>query len=106
MFARVTLFELDTVRMTLDDGVERFRELVLPYLREQEGYEGLYVLTTPEGKGLLLSLWTTEAAATAGVTSGFYDEQAAKFLMVLREPPGRDHYQVRLADVPLTALAG
>ncbi len=102
MFARVTLFELDTVRMTLDTGLERFREAVLPHIREQEGYEGVYVFTTPDGKGMLISLWSTEAAAEAGVASGFYDEQVAKFLMVLRSPPGRDHYQVRLADVPLT----
>jgi len=105
VFARVTLFELDTVRMTLESALARFHELVLPQIREQEGYEGVYVLTTSEGKGMLMSLWSTEAAAEASVASGFYDEQVARFLMVLRSPPGRDHYQVRLADVPLSVPA-
>lgn len=100
MYARVTLFEVDTVRIGLDEALERFRGSVLPELQKQEGYRGLYVLRTPEGKGLLLSLWETEAEAEAGIASGYYDEQVAKFLTFLRQPPGRDHYEVALADTP------
>lgn len=103
MYARVTLFELDTVRVSLDRALESFKERILPELRRQDGYAGAYALTTPEGKGLLLTLWTSEAAAQAGVSSGFYDEQLAKFMMLLRTPPGRDHYQVIFADVPQPA---
>jgi heme-degrading monooxygenase HmoA len=105
MYARVTLFELDTIRTSPEQALETFKERVLPELRGQPGYEGLYVLTTPEGKGLLLSLWQTEAAAQAGVTGGFYDAQIAKVMMLLREPPGRDHYQVLFAEAPAAAPA-
>jgi hypothetical protein len=105
MYARTTLFELDTVRMTLAEALERFKDLVLPALRQQPGYAGLYVLSTPEGKGMLISLWETEAEAQSGVESGFYDEQIAKFLMLLRQPPGRDHYEVLFSDVPAPAPA-
>ena|SRR5438105_2459494 len=101
MYARVTLFELDTLRMPLDAAVERFNEAVLPELRRQVGFSGFYVLSTPEGKGLLLSLWSSEAAAQSSMATGFYDEQVAKFLMLLREPPGRDHYEVLAAEVPV-----
>ena len=100
MFARVTLFEIDTLRISLDDALERFKELVVPEVRKQDGYEGMYVLRTPEGKGLIMSLWTNEEAAVAGVASGYYDEQIAKFVSMFRAPTGREHYEVVLAEGP------
>ena len=30
MFARVTLFEIDTLRISLDDALKRFQEMVIP----------------------------------------------------------------------------
>ena len=100
MYARVTLFELDTVRLGLDAAVERFAETVLPALREQPGYRGVYVLANPDGKGLVLSTWDSEETATAGVGSGFYDEQVDRFVAVFRAPAGREGYEVVLADAP------
>ena len=44
MFARVTLLEIDTMRMDVDDAVELFRERVLPDLRAEPGFEGIHVL--------------------------------------------------------------
>jgi len=102
MFARVTLFEIDTMRISLDSALERFRQLVVPAAKRQEGYEGLYVLRTPEGKGLIMSLWASEAAAKGGVESGYYNEQVAKFVSFYREPPGRGHYEVVFAEAPGT----
>lgn len=100
MFARVTLFEIDTLRISLDDALARFNELVVPEVRKQDGYEGMYVMRTPEGKGLILSLWTSEEAASAGIASGYYDEQIAKFVSMFRSPAGRDHYEVVMAEPP------
>ncbi len=100
MFARVTLFEIDTLRTSLDDALEQFKELIVPEARKQEGYEGMYVMRTPEGKGVIMSLWASEEAAAAGVTSGYYDEQVAKFVAVFRAPPGREHYEVVIAEAP------
>ncbi len=105
MYARVTLFELDTVRLPLEAAIGRFNAVVLPELQQQPGYAGVYVLTTPEGKGLLLSLWESEAAAESSLATGFYDEQVAKFLMLLREPPGRGHSEVMVAETPAPAGA-
>jgi quinol monooxygenase YgiN len=100
MFARVTLFEIDTLRISLDEALEKFKELIVPEAQKQEGYEGMYVMRTPEGKGVILSLWASEEAATAGVTSGYYDEQVAKFVALFRAPAGRDHYEVVFAEAP------
>ena len=100
MFARVTLFEIDTLRTSLDDALEQFKELIVPEARKQEGYEGMYVMRTPEGKGVIMSLWASEEAAAAGVTSGYYDEQVAKFMALFRAPAGREHYEVVFAEAP------
>lgn len=104
MYARVTLLEIDTSRIGTDAALERFRSGVLPLLREQPGYQGVYVLTTDDGKGVLLSLWSTEEDADAGLASGYYGEQIAKFATLFRSPPGREHYRVALVDEPHLAL--
>jgi hypothetical protein len=95
------LLEIDTVRVGLDSALELFRERVLPQLRKQDAYEGVYVLTTPDGKALIMSLWETEEAA-AGDHGRFYDEQLERYLTLFREPPGRERYEVSMADVPST----
>ncbi len=100
MYARVTPFEIDTLRISLDDALEQFEALIVPEARKQAGYEGIYVMRTPEGKGLIMSLWSSEEAATAGVTSGYYDEQVAKFVTVFRAPPGREGYEVVFVEAP------
>lgn len=103
MVARVTLFEIDTLRLDLRAGVERFGDVVLPALREQPGYAGVYVLANPDGRGLVLSLWESEAAAAAGLASGFYAAQLERFVTVFRSPPGRESYDVALVDAPALA---
>jgi hypothetical protein len=97
VYSRVTLLEVDTVRVDIDSAVELFRERVLPQLREQNGYEGVYVLTTPEGKALIMSLWETEEDA-AGDHGRFYDEQLEQYMTLFREQPGRERYEVALDD--------
>ena len=57
MHSRVTLLEIDTLRVDVDDAVARFRREVVPALQEQEGYAGAIVLATPEGQGMILSFW-------------------------------------------------
>lgn len=103
MFARATQFDIDTTRIGLEAALKRFLELVLPELRKQQGYQGNYLMRTPQGKGLLITLWETEADAEAGMASGFYDEQIRKFMTVYRQPPGREHYEVVFGEV--TAVA-
>ena len=100
MQARVTLAEVDAVRMSIPDAVALFRESVLPALHTQDGYEGAYVLVSPEGKALVLTFWSGEETARASHLSGFYDEQVQKFLTLFRAPPGREGYEVVVAEAP------
>ena len=102
MIARVTLAEIDPVRMSVERAVRLFEDSVVPALREQDGYEGAYVLLSGEGKVLALSFWATEAAADAGLrgTRSFYAEQVEKFVTLYRSLPGRETYDVVVADEP------
>jgi heme-degrading monooxygenase HmoA len=102
MIARATMAEIDPVRMSVDDAVELFRDSVLPALNEQPGYEGVYVLVAPEGQALVLTFWHSEAAADAGLAGSrsFYSEQVRKFVTIYAVPPGRETYEVVLAEEP------
>jgi hypothetical protein len=102
MHARVTLLEIDVLRTTMADAVEMFQDEVMPELRRQDGYQGIYVLTTPEGKAAIVSLWDTAEQADSR-RSGFYPDTLARYLTLFAAPPGREHYEVALADAPVPA---
>jgi len=102
MYSRVTLVEIDTVRLGVDEAAEIFKEHVLPGLREQDGYEGVLVLATPEGKGMIISLWESEEASAAA--AGFAAGELERFMALFRSPPGREHYEVVFGEVPSAAL--
>lgn len=102
MYARVTLLEIDVVRASLDDVLEGYRTEILPAIQAQPGYEGMFVLSTPDGQGLVMSLWSDEDAleATAGLAAAAVD----RFTTVFRSAPGRESYEVRLADLPAVSV--
>jgi heme-degrading monooxygenase HmoA len=106
MVARATIAEIDPVRISVQRAVELFEESVVPALREQDGYEGAYVLLSDEGKALVLTFWASDEAAEAGLAGGrsFYAEQVEKFVTIYRAPPGRELYRVALADTPAGAI--
>jgi hypothetical protein len=100
MYARTTLLEIDTMRVPLDAALAQFEGAVMPRLREQPGFCGLYALTTPEGKAMLISFWENEAQADATSESGWYPDVLAEFTTLFRSPPGRECYEVRIAVPP------
>jgi hypothetical protein len=99
MYSRVTLLEIDTLRMSMDDAEQLFRGEVLPGLRSQEGFEGILVLTTIEGQGMIVTLWSSEDAAAD--PSGFAASELSRFATLFRSPPGREFYRVAIADLPV-----
>jgi len=103
MYSRVTLLEIDTLRTTVDEAIRLFEEHVLPQLREQEGYEGVIVLSNPDGKAMLVSVWATEedAIASAAFATGALDQ----FVTLFRSPPGREQYEVLFAEMPGVGVA-
>jgi heme-degrading monooxygenase HmoA len=106
MVVRATEAEIDVVRTNPADAIALFKESVLPSLHEEEGYQGCYVLLSDEGKLLVLSFWTSDETAKASRLSGFYKDQIEKFseLVVYRQAPGREAYDVVLAETPLEAI--
>jgi heme-degrading monooxygenase HmoA len=106
MVVRATEAEIDVVRTDPADAVEVFRQSIIPALRRQDGYRGLYVLLSEEGKMLVLTLWESDEAARATRLSGFYERQIAKFedVVFFRNQPGREAYDVVVEDAPQDAV--
>lgn len=101
MYSRVTQLEVDTLRFGTDEALAVFERDIVPLLREQEGYEGAYVLMNADGKAELITFWETEAEAQA---TSFYTEQLTRHITLYRSAPGRESYEVRFADTPLVAV--
>jgi hypothetical protein len=106
MVVRATEAEIDVVRTNPADAIAVFKESVIPALHDEEGYEGCYVLLSEEGKMLVLSFWTSNETARTTRLSGFYQEQIEKFsdLVVFRQAPGREAYDVVIAETPQEAV--
>jgi hypothetical protein len=100
MYARVTQLEIDTLRTTVPGAVALFESEVLPELRTLDGYRGVYMLVTPEGQVTLVGFWDREDQADASARHGFYAETLARYVTLFAAPPGREHYEVALADLP------
>lgn len=100
MYARTTTLEIDTMRITVEEALELFEREVWPQLVDREGFRGIYVLTTSEGRGLLVSFWDTAEQADSQAASGWYADILGDLVTLFRSPPGREHYEVRLAIPP------
>ena len=96
MYSRVTQLEIDTMRVGIDEAAELFKEQVVPELYMQEGYLGAVALVTPEGKGMIVTFWETEAGARD--VSGFASGELAHHMTMFKSPPGRECYEVAYAD--------
>jgi heme-degrading monooxygenase HmoA len=101
VYARTTLLEIDTLRVPLDEALHQFESAVLPQLREQPGFRGLYALTTPAGRAMLITFWDTAEEADAGTETGWYPQVLADYTTLFRSPPGRETYEVRVAVPPV-----
>jgi len=103
MYARLTLLEIDMVRTSMEAALDRFETDIAPRLQAQPGYCGVFVMTTPEGKGALLSLWETADQAAIEGDHQFYADALGAFATLFRSPPGRERYAVVYADEPARA---
>jgi heme-degrading monooxygenase HmoA len=93
MNARVTIVQI--LPGKIDEAISVYRDSVVPAAKQQKGYKGVYLLTDRNtGKGISVALWETEADMTAGETSGYYQQQLAKFKDIFGAPPVREAYEV------------
>lgn len=100
MFTRLTLLEIDTLRMDRDAAVALFEQEILPELRRQPGYAGVLVMSTPEGAGALLSFWESAEEADVATPTGFYPEVLERYMTIFKSPPGRERYELSFAEMP------
>lgn len=101
MYARATLLEIDTMRVDVADAAGLFEREVLPRMREEEGFEGVLVLATPEGRGMIVSFWETQEEAEDA--SGFAAGELERYMTLFSAPPGRECYQVAHFEAPQEA---
>ena len=93
MYARATTVQIQPGKV--DKAIGIYRDSVVPAAKKQKGFKGTWMLTDRKtGKGISVTLWETKADMTAGESSGFYQQQVAKFKDVLGARPVREQYEV------------
>ena len=102
MWSRVTLVEIDPLRLDVDAAVEHFKREVVPGIRELDGYAGVGAFVTPDGRGMVMSFWDSEEAVQA--SAGFAAERVEQLMTVFAAPPGREHYEVVYLDLPAVTV--
>ncbi len=94
MHARVTTGQIQPGKM--NELVSIYRDSILPATKQQQGNRGAFVLTDSNtGKVIAISLWETEADATAtGAGSAYVQEQFAKLAQAVAGQPTLEQYEV------------
>ncbi len=93
MYARVVSGQYQSGKM--DEGTELYRNSLAPAAKQQQGFKGLLGLVDrATGRGISITLWETEADLKASETSGYYQQQLAKFVPLFSGPPDREVYEV------------
>ena len=93
MFSQIVRVKIQPGKV--DEAIAIFKDSVLPAAQQQAGFKNAYMLVDRSAnRGIGLSLWETEADVAALATSGFYQEQIAKFAALFDGPPEREVYEV------------
>jgi quinol monooxygenase YgiN len=92
MHVRVTKVQLQPDKV--DEAIRIYQELVVPAAKQQAGFRSTQLITDrASGAGMAITVWESETALQAGETSGYYQEQIAKFAPLLAAPPVREIYE-------------
>ena len=98
MYARVIQFPLKPERIT--EAIDYFQNSVGPALKELDGFKNSRMLTNPStNKGLMVTLWESEAHRQAAETSGFLQGVLKKMGDYFAGPPTIDYYEVSVQVV-------
>ena len=93
MYAQVVRIQIKPGEM--DQAISIFRDSVAPAVSQRNGFKNLYLAVDREGNSAVaFGLWETQADVEALASSGFYQEQVAKFAAVFAAPPERVVYEV------------
>ena len=99
MHARVVTIQIQPGKM--QEAIDLYGGVV-PAARGQKGFQGAYMMTDAgSGKALSITVWESEADMLAGESSsGYYQEQLAKFGSLMVGSPNLDHYEVSVDASP------
>ena len=93
MYARVVFAHVQADRE--DAAIQLYNESVVPAAMQQPGFKGLLNLVDrSKGKAISITLWEREEDMLAGESSGYYQEQLAKFEDKLSAYPTQEAYEV------------
>jgi heme-degrading monooxygenase HmoA len=97
MYARVTI--LAVKKGKAEEAVRIYKNSILPAAKTQKGYQGSYVLADWKAdKGIVMTFWESEKAATANEENRYYQEQLIKVMNLFAAPPIREGYDVAIED--------
>ncbi len=79
----------------LGKAVEIYRESVIPAAKDQRGFHDALLFTDSlTGRAVSITIWETEEDLLAGQTSGFYQEQIAKFAELMVRTPEQKGFEL------------
>jgi heme-degrading monooxygenase HmoA len=79
----------------LEQATSIWRESIVPSLKNTKGFRGGYMNSDPHtGKGTVVTLWETEADASAMNSSGQYQQSIAQFASLLVSTPDLEQIEV------------
>ena len=93
MHARAATVQIQSGKMK--EAIDIYNTVVLA-AKAQKGFQGAYLMTdASSGKALSITVWESEADMMAGESSsGYLQEQVAKFGDLFAGPPDYDHYEL------------
>ncbi|HLZ23106.1 MAG TPA: antibiotic biosynthesis monooxygenase [Ktedonobacterales bacterium] len=92
MHASITTVHLQPDKIA--EATALYQNNVVPFVKTQHGFQGMYLLTDPSGTGQSISLWESEADGQAYEANGVYREQVSKFAAFFSAPPSLATYDV------------
>lgn len=79
----------------IEEGVRIYRDVVVPDIKQQQGFKGAFLLTDPTtGQVVSMTLWETEADLQAAVSSDSHQAHFAEIARVVAGPPTQHAYEV------------
>jgi heme-degrading monooxygenase HmoA len=93
MYARVVTLKFQAGKE--DEAANAFRDLIVPTLKQQQGFKGAVLMTDESTKkGLAITYWDTQANLLATESSNALLEQMAQLGQIVSAPPTSENFLV------------
>ncbi len=93
MYARVFSGQLQPDK--IDEATQIVQESIVPTAQQQQGFKNLFCLVDrTTHKGMIISLWASEADRSASESNGFLREQIGKLAAVVNGQPTTERFEV------------